>query len=180
MNDLPTESYSRVTDNCPCVDPSCVRLARHVFVWPERAVTVNELIRMHWRKVADFTARWRQAFGLMAKGCEPLAWCNVTVQYVHGTDRKIDVAAEALAVKAALDGIVDGGVLPDDNPEFVKSVKFLPATYMAGEERLIITIEGPVTAFCVHDADHSMSGELCDICRLPRRVADRDGALEAI
>ena len=142
MSALPHESYSTLTH--ACAHPDCVPFTRHVFVWPERAVTVNELIRMHWRKVAEFTARWREAFKLMSTGSEPLAWCNVTVQYVHGSNRKMDVAAEALALKAALDGIVDGGVLPDDNPQYVRSVKFLPATYVAGEERLIVTLEGPV------------------------------------
>lgn len=147
---LPVESYSDVTE-CAC-DQDHPGLARHTFVWPERAVTVNELIRMHWRKVAEFTARWRQAFKLMSQGCEPLAWCNVTVQYVHGSNRKMDVAAEALAVKAALDGIVDGKVLPDDNPAYVRSVKFLPAVFIDGEERLIVTLEGPV-AGPTRDAD---------------------------
>jgi hypothetical protein len=55
----------------------------------------------------------------------------------------MDVCAEALAVKAALDGIVDGGVLPDDNPEYVRSVLFLSPVFIDGEERVIVTLEGP-------------------------------------
>ena len=142
QTEYPVESYSVVTD-CACSDPNCVPIAEHAFVWPERIVTVNDLIRMNWRPAAAFTAQWREAFKLMSNGCTPLAWCHVAVQYVHGSNRKMDVGAEAFAVKAALDGIVDGGVLPDDGPDYVRSATYHPAVYVPDEERLIVTLTGP-------------------------------------
>lgn len=138
----PTESYSSVAECCCNEDHAA--LARHVFVWPERLMTVNVATRAHWRVAAQFTADWREAFRLMANGCAPLAWCNITVQYIHGTNRKMDVGAEALAVKAAIDGIVAAGVLPDDNPAYVRSARYLAPVYVKGEERLILTLDGPV------------------------------------
>lgn len=139
----PTESY---TVACEVLGPDGYeRGVRHVLVWPERVMTVNTAIRTHHRVVAEFTAHWRDAHRLMSTGCQPLAWCHITAQYVHGTNRKIDVGAEALAVKASIDGCVDGGVLPDDNPTYVRSVTYLPAVYIKGEERLILTLEGPTT-----------------------------------
>lgn len=152
-DEYPTESYSAWS--CPNFGdiympgtPTADALVevpvtiRHVYVWPERILTVNELIRTNWRPAATFTAEWREAFKLMSKGCAPLAWCHITVRYIHGSNRKMDVGAEALAVKAAIDGIVDGGVLVDDSPAYVRSVTYLPATYLKGEERLIVTLEG--------------------------------------
>ena len=38
-----------------------------------------------------------------------------------------DVGACFPAVKAAIDGLVDAGVLPDDNPQFVRALTFYPA-----------------------------------------------------
>lgn len=107
-------------------------------------MTVNVAIRKHYRVVSAFTAEWRAAFRLMSMGSPPLQWANITVQTIHGTNRKMDAGAEALAVKAAIDGIVDGGVLPDDNPLFVRSVRFVAPVFIKGEERVIITLDGLV------------------------------------
>lgn len=140
--DYPLESYSTWSD-CACSDAACPRMVRHCFVWPERPVTVNVATRAHWRKAATFTAEWRDAFKRMAEGSTPLAWCTVSVQTVHGTNRKMDAAAEALAVKAALDGIVDAGVIPDDNPAYVRRITFDAPVFVKGEERVIVTLDGP-------------------------------------
>lgn len=143
-DEYPHESYTTpcvvTNDNDFTVDANGIR---HCFVWPERAMTVNQGLRGSWHASAQFIKDWREPFRLMSQGCAPLAWCNVTVRTIHGSDRKMDVCAEALAVKAALDGIVDGGVLPDDNPLYVRSVKFLPPVFIDGEERVIVTLDGP-------------------------------------
>lgn len=143
----PIESYTRhaahaTIDGQP-VFPDEPDLTRHCFVWPERPVTVNVATRAHWRRAAQFTADWRQAFAAMSTGCTPLAWCHVEVQTIHGTNRKMDAAAEALAVKAALDGIVDGGVIPDDQPAYVRSIMFHAPVFLKGQERVIVTLTGP-------------------------------------
>lgn len=56
--------------------------------------------------------------------------------------RPVDVGACLVSYKAALDGVVLAGVLPDDSPVFVRSVKFTAPVY-AGRDALIITLEGP-------------------------------------
>lgn len=135
MSRLPTESmqsYNSVTDEWTLT-----------FVWPDRIMTTNTGIRGSWHAAAKFTAEWREAFRLMSTGCPALRFANVKVQYVHASDRKMDVGAEALAVKAAIDGVVDGGVLPDDNPLFVRSVLTLAPMFVDGVEMLILELTGP-------------------------------------
>jgi hypothetical protein len=136
------ESYSVVSD-CPCPDPACPRMARHVLVWPSKPPTMNAWNLMHHQQRAKLRAEWREAYRLMSTGCVPLAWCNVTIDHIKGTRRKIDVAACVPAVKAAIDGVVLGGVLPDDSPTFVRSLKFKAPVYVVGEDALIVTLEGP-------------------------------------
>ena len=55
-----------------------------------------------------------------------MAWITVTVEPHQKGGRSQDVGACNPAVKAAIDGLVDAGVLPDDSPEFVKSLVYLP------------------------------------------------------
>jgi hypothetical protein len=54
--------------------------------------------------------------------------------------RSQDVGACNPAVKAAIDGLVDAGILPDDSPEFVRSLVFLPP--LKDKNSLVIYIRG--------------------------------------
>jgi hypothetical protein len=55
-----------------------------------------------------------------------MAWISVTVEPHQKGGRLQDVGACNPAVKAAIDGIVDAGVLPDDSSKFLRSLIFLP------------------------------------------------------
>jgi hypothetical protein len=55
-----------------------------------------------------------------------MEWISVTVEPHQKGGRLQDVGACNPAVKAAIDGIVDAGVLPDDSSKFMKSLIFLP------------------------------------------------------
>ncbi len=138
-----TESAIDIVE-CGCSDPSCPQSARYVFVWPEKPHTMNQWNLTHHAVRAQQRAHWREAFRLMADGCPPLAWCNVTVDHVVATRRKVDIGAPFPSFKAALDGCVLAGVLDDDSPQFVCSVTFRAPTYEKGRDALIVTLEGPV------------------------------------
>lgn len=115
---------------------------RHVFVWPEKPPTMNQWNLMHHRVRAQHRAAWREPFRLMSEGCVPLAWCNVTVDHLLATRRNVDVGACMPAVKAAIDGVVLGGVLADDNATLVRRVTFNAPTFV-GYDALILTLDGP-------------------------------------
>lgn len=55
-----------------------------------------------------------------------MVWVSITIEPHQKGGRLQDVGACNPAVKAAIDGIVDAGVLPDDSSKFVRSLTFLP------------------------------------------------------
>jgi len=79
----------------------------------------------HWGARAALVSTWRQYFALKARGIPPLEWAHFEVQPFQKGGRLQDTGACHPAVKAAIDGIVDAGVLVDDSPEYVKSIRFL-------------------------------------------------------
>lgn len=107
-----------------------------------RPTTMNEYRKMHhhvWRRVDTVT---RSTFAWLAKKerIPPLARIAVVVQPLHANARSPqDVAACAPAAKAAIDGLVDAGVIPDDGPNFVVSVLFLQP-HVAGVDGMQLTI----------------------------------------
>ncbi len=129
----PTESYSQQN--------TLTGIWQHCFVWPEKPPTANAWNLMHHAVRAKHRAEWRTAFELMARGCQPLATCDVTVWHLTGTRRNVDVCACAPAFKAALDGVVLAGVLADDNAKIVETVTFVAPQY-AGYDALIVQLRG--------------------------------------
>lgn len=58
--------------------------------------------------------------------------------HIHSV-RKRDVDADGISAKAAIDGLVHGGLLQDDSPRYVKEVSY--SQEKGSEEEVIITIE---------------------------------------
>lgn len=108
----------------------------------ERPTTMNDYRKMHhhvWRRIDSST---RSTFAWLAKKerIPALERITVVVQPLHANARSPqDVAACAPAAKAAIDGLVDAGVIPDDGPNFVVSVLFLQP-HVAGVDGMQLTI----------------------------------------
>jgi hypothetical protein len=79
----------------------------------------------------------------MAQRVPRLEAISITAQPLATTRRwRPDVAACYPTVKAAIDGIVDAGVIPDDDDRHLLAVTFLPVHYGTVDGlRLIITQE---------------------------------------
>lgn len=108
----------------------------------QRPWTTNaERAGNRWER-ASLVKTWRQAFELLAKSekIPPMSWISVTVEPYQKGGRFQDVGACNPAVKAAVDGIVDAGILPDDSPQYVRSLIFLPPK--RGKDSLVIYIRG--------------------------------------
>jgi hypothetical protein len=91
-----------------------------------RPHTLNIDRRLHWSRRAEHTREWRQAFCLLAKAerIPPLGAIEI-VAIPHLRDRRSqDVAACLPSVKASIDGLVDAGVIPDDDTRFVHRLTF--------------------------------------------------------
>lgn len=93
----------------------------------QRPWTTNgERAGNRWQR-AELVKTWRSAFHVLAKSEQmpEMEWISVTVEPHQKGGRLQDVGACNPAVKAAIDGIVDAGVLPDDSPQYMKSLIFL-------------------------------------------------------
>lgn len=93
----------------------------------QRPWTTNgERAGNRWER-AELVKTWRSAFHVLAKSekIPEMEWISVTVEPHQKGGRLQDVGACNPAVKAAIDGIVDAGVLPDDSPQYMKSLIFL-------------------------------------------------------
>jgi crossover junction endodeoxyribonuclease RusA len=114
----------------------------YILSYPKRPMTTNaERAGNRWGR-AEHTKEWRESFGWIARKekIPRMKWINVTVQPFQKRGRLQDTAACNPSVKAAIDGLVDAGIVPDDSGEYVRMITFLPC--MRGDDQLTLIIEG--------------------------------------
>jgi crossover junction endodeoxyribonuclease RusA len=107
-----------------------------------RPLTVNKVATMHRHAWAQHTKATRAEWYWLGKRAEvgPCTSVELTVTPLHADRRSPqDVAACAPEAKAAIDGLVDAGLIPDDSPQHLLSVTFLPPL-VCGEDGLAIDI----------------------------------------
>lgn len=93
----------------------------------QRPWTTNaERAGNRWER-AKLTKEWREAFAWLARSnnIPKMRWISVTVEPHQKTGVLQDVGACNPAVKAAIDGLVDAGIIIDDSPQYVKSLIFM-------------------------------------------------------
>ncbi|MBT0772320.1 hypothetical protein KIH74_25470 [Kineosporia sp. J2-2] len=90
----------------PVIDPHALLNANH---------------RMHWRRKAERTRFWRELAmyttraALQAGTVVPMERARIVAQFRFPTGHRRDVGNLAPTVKAIMDGLVDAGLLPDDD-----------------------------------------------------------------
>ncbi len=102
---------------------------RYILSYPARPWTTNAERRLAPHARARLVKEWREAFFWLAKSAEipRLEAATVTVvQHSRDARWKPDTGACMPAAKAAVDGLVDAGVLADDGAAFVRALVFLP------------------------------------------------------
>ena len=111
---------------------------------PERPLTLNALVNMHRQQWSNHTREVRGRWHLLAveAGVPHLERARFTVLPLHkNMASPQDVAACAPEFKAALDGLVDAGVLDDDGPDYVTAATFLPPLRGCGHNGMAVLIE---------------------------------------
>jgi hypothetical protein len=113
-------------------------------VLEQRPWTINEERTKHRFEIAKRTKEWRSAFHLLAlaKNLPTMTNCIITATPYQLKGRMQDVAACVPAVKAAIDGLVDAGVMLDDAPTHLKAIVF--AQPQKGKPALKLEIEGDI------------------------------------
>lgn len=111
--------------------------------YEQRPWTLNvERQGNHWRRAA-LVREWRTTFAWLAleQRIPPLGCIEVTATpEVKHRGSMPDTGACIGAVKAAIDGLVDAGVLEDDGPDQVTALTFC-APVVTGVDALTIRIE---------------------------------------
>lgn len=110
-----------------------------------RPFTTNAERKMTAFERARTVKEWRQAFALLAwaeklpkRMATPIV---ITAMPVLRDHRRQDVGACYPAVKAAIDGLVDAGIIEDDDPDYVASIVFVRPELGAKGDALVIRIE---------------------------------------
>ena len=126
----------------------------HNLVYWSRPWTTNAERSMHMHARAKLVKEWREAFAILAHYDDlPTPMTSPVVVYVMPIlrdKRGQDVGACLPAVKAAIDGLVDYGLFPDDTPQHVSTIVFCTPELSAGRDGLAIRL--------VHYTEEEMEG----------------------
>lgn len=107
-----------------------------------RPITENEHRTMHFRARSAYDRRIRNTFWALAKEARipPLSAIAVTVRPEVVKGRLADVGACYPWAKAAIDGLVDAGVIPDDDPAHHLTLTF-HAPVRTGRDAVVLIVE---------------------------------------
>lgn len=125
-------------------DPAMTdRVLRFSFNAPGPMLNANA--RSHWAVTSDLTKTWRRAtywYARQAMGTKPVRFAHAHVQILIGfTDnRRRDISNWAPTAKAVVDGIVDAGVLVDDDDAHMTGPELRRGPKSDTQPYLIVTI----------------------------------------
>lgn len=112
-----------------------------------RPYTVNQLAkdgRWKWRAHTASTRQFWWALGLEARvRSAGLTYITIDVTPLHANARSPqDTGACAPHAKAAIDGLVDAGLIPDDNPDHLGWTRYLPPRICGIDGMELVVYEG--------------------------------------
>ncbi len=109
----------------------------------DRPWTSNAQRQMNHYRQAELVKEWRHAFATLAREAKvpALGAIRITAQSHLVGRRSRDWLAEAPAIKAAVDGLVDAGVIPDDDPTHMLGGTILAPVLKAERNALVLVVE---------------------------------------
>jgi crossover junction endodeoxyribonuclease RusA len=128
---------------------------------PDEWISANE--RTHWAVKARKTKIWRARFAAEAQHLPHMSRIHILAEIRNaGHNRRRDATNLAPTVKAAVDGLVDAGVIPDDNDGVITGTEFRNGEPASGLARLRLTITDLSTRcqVCGEPADDAV----CERC----------------
>lgn len=108
----------------------------------DRPMPMNAYRRLSPFERARYDREWRAAFAILARAARIplLPAVIVTVAQTCRHHSLPDVGASYPTAKAAIDGLVDGGVIADDTPEHVRALVFV-APERSDRDRFVLIVE---------------------------------------
>jgi crossover junction endodeoxyribonuclease RusA len=110
----------------------------------DRTLWMSSNMRLHWAVKASRTKRLREMAAIEAWSLAPFKVRARAVAFIgYPRNGRADPANAAPTVKALIDGLVDGGVLADDDHEHLLGPDYRrdPATGVTGLWRVRIVLE---------------------------------------
>jgi hypothetical protein len=152
------------------------RFAIELSLMGRRPVSLNQERAKHYRARIEDTKWWREGFcwAAIEAGMPRLEAAEIVVQPILNTRKWQDTAACFPSAKAAIDGLVDAGVLDDDTPDILPTITFkrpvlgaqagLKLTVIALQQRVsgeeaILGIEEPETEIAATHANTKAGGQ---------------------
>lgn len=115
----------------------------HLF-YPEHPWTTNRDRNFHHMARAKLIREWRGAFKQLAEDAQIPELEVLFIEIMPQVPKRLfqDTAACNPASKAAIDGLIDAGVMEDDSSQWLKWILFHPCIYVKGEPGLHVLIVG--------------------------------------
>jgi crossover junction endodeoxyribonuclease RusA len=103
--------------------------------------SLNAERKAHWSKRAEQARLWRERF--WAEGLKQrVRFERVEITVEIAQKRLMDAGNAYPTIKAAIDGLVDARVIPDDTPKHVAQITLLaPVRVVTEPERLTLTLK---------------------------------------
>jgi hypothetical protein len=114
------------------------------YTYEAKAILLNKWRTMHYMQVAKVRREWREAGALSwltnrQKFSTPV---EIIVDHEVAKGRVPDVGSCAECVKAFIDGLVDAGMLPDDNPQYLAKLSYMAPRKTGRDAVTISVVEG--------------------------------------
>ena len=95
-------------------------------LYGKRPISLNQERSAHFAARVKDTKWWREGFADAARaaGLPRLVACEIIIQPVLENRRWQDTGACFPSAKAAIDGLIDAGVIDDDTPDIVPTIAF--------------------------------------------------------
>lgn len=106
----------------------------------DKPLTLNRERNLHRMERAKIVRACREEFGWRARAAQmrPASWIHVAAIAFQRRGPLQDVSSCHPSVKAAIDGLVDIGIVPDDTAQFVPAITYLPA--QRGDDALTLVV----------------------------------------
>lgn len=110
------------------LSPDLRVMRSYVLRYDIKPLTMNGIRGMHWAPYNNKIEDYKNTFAWLAKIQKVPAMdaIDIIVRDTYSGTKPRDTSACAPAVKAAVDGLVMFGVVPDDSPKYVRNITYAP------------------------------------------------------
>lgn len=103
---------------------------------PELPMTLNKMRNAHYFTINKEKQRWKEMIAWQVKGKRIGTPCRLEIEFHVNDNRRHDI--DNLSAKFILDGLVEGGLIPDDDYKHINQITCRIIKSDKKETRIII------------------------------------------